>query len=147
GMVVDVVVCAPQGILADAASRDRAVRNVVGALASEPNVFFDVCNEHTHAAIQMTHAEVASLVASGLSVNPNAILFVSSEGGHLQSDSTPIPQNINEELDAGCRLLAPHTERTADWYQRTGARVSGLKVYLSSIARNVPVFLDEEARR
>jgi hypothetical protein len=147
GIVVDVVICAPQGTAADPTSRDTAVRNVVATLAGEPNAFFDVCNEHTHVAIQMTHAEVATHVATARSVNPNAILFVSCEGGHVQSDATPVPQNINEELDAGCRLLAPHTERTSDWYLRTSARVAGIRNYLTSTGRIVPVFLDEEARR
>ncbi len=147
GIVVEVAICAPEGAARTPATRDRAVRGVVAALAAERNVFFDIMNEHTHGSGPISHAECASLFAAARAVNPNAILFVSCEGGHLQSDATAIPSNIHEELDAGSRILAPHTERTSDWFDRTDARVACLKNYLVSVGRNVPVYFHEEARR
>ncbi len=43
--------------------------------------------------------------------------------------------------------LTPHFSRYGDWSNLTGERVETLKDYLDSIGRNIPVYLQEEARR
>src|SRR5262249_11830783 len=65
GLVVDVTINAPEGNVKGAAARANAVRNVVSALKGEPNVYFDVMNEHAHPAGPATHAEVAQFIAAG----------------------------------------------------------------------------------
>jgi hypothetical protein len=127
-------------------SREKAVRNAVRLLRHEPNVFFDVCNEHDVAwngkTTTLTHSEVAALIRVALAGRPGTILTVSSGGGHL-----PNARNTREELEAGVMLVAPHFPRTADWFDRTDDRVKLVKEHIKSAGRNVPVYLQEEQRR
>jgi hypothetical protein len=145
GIVVDVTILDPSLTFAD---REAAVRATITALAAQPNVFFDLMNEHDHGGGPISHDEVAALAAAARERNPGAILTVSSTGGHIVDDLTLVPVNVDEELGlAGLDLLTPHLSRTADFADKTDQRVTVMKDYLASIGRPVPVYLQEEARR
>jgi hypothetical protein len=133
-------------------SRENGVRNTVRLLKSEPNVFYDICNEHdvawNGATTTITHAQAATLFQAGRAEHAAAILTISS--GYLYGD--PIyPKmdgpHISADVNAGAAILSPHLPRTADWYDRTDQRVKDMKGYLASIGRNIPVYLQEEQRR
>ncbi len=153
GIMVDVTILTaiydaanPTSKTLDMPSRERAVRNAVRLLKNEPNVFFDVCNEHDVAyhgeTTTLTHDEVATLIRAVLAEHPAAIVTVSSGGDHL-----PNAQNIREELAAGVMVVTPHFQRNEDWYDRTDDRVKAVKEAIRSAQRVVPVYLQEEQRR
>lgn len=153
GIMVDVTILTsiydaakPVSKTLDMPSRERAVRNAIRLLKHEPNVFFDVCNEHNVAyngkATTLTHDEAAALIRVALDEHPGAIVTVSSGGDHM-----PNARNIREELDAGVMLVAPHFQRNEDWFDRTDDRVKSVKEHIKSAGRNVPVYLQEEQRR
>jgi hypothetical protein len=145
GIVVDVTILDTDLSLS---SPETAVTETVTALANEPNVFFDLVNEHDHSGDTFSHAEVAQLAQAARSANPSAILTVSSQGGHIVNDLTLVPSNVDAEIvDAKLDLLTPHLTRTADFFDKTDQRVTTIKTYLSSIGKSVPVYLQEEARR
>ena len=145
GIVVDVTILDTDLTFTD---RDAALRAVVSTLAAQPNVFFDIANEHDHAGNTLSHADVTALALAARRENPAAILTVSSQGGHIVDDLTLSPGNIDEEIvGAGLDLLTPHFSRTADFYDKTDQRVTLAKEYLNSIGHAVPVYLQEEARR
>jgi hypothetical protein len=139
GMAVDVTILDPTPTFGDL---HRALREAVSALRDEPNVFFDVMNEHDHPAGPRTHSEVAQFISTVKATNPAAIVTVSGGGGHLMDT-----RNVDEELNAGIMILTPHFDRTSDWYDRTDDRTRFLKNHLASRGRNIPVYLQEEARR
>src|SRR6185503_2175253 len=65
--------CGERGIVLDATlldtdltvtAPDAAVRSAVAALAAEPNVLFDLVNEHDHAGNTFSHEDVAALAVS-----------------------------------------------------------------------------------
>ena len=144
GLVVDVTICAPEGNALSAAARENAVRSVVSALSGEPNVYFDVMNEHRHPAGPASMADVARFFAAGRAAWSGAILTVSDTdviGGNVDT------AHVDGELNAGTQMISSHMERTSDWATQTGSRVRVLKSYLVSKGRNIPVMLDEEARR
>jgi hypothetical protein len=156
--LLDLVRAARQrGIVVDATILDTdlslstpstAVNDAVTGLAGEPNVFFDLVNEHDHAGNTFSHADVLGLAQTAWAANPQAILTVSSQGGHIMDDLTLVPSNVDAEIiDDGLDLLTPHLSRTADFYDKTGQRVTSIKAYLASIGKDVPVYLQEEARR
>jgi len=144
GLVVDVTICAPEGNARSVAARENAVRSVVSALAGEPNVYFDVMNEHAHPAGPASHSDVARFFSAARAAWSGAILTVSDSYVFSGSVDTG---HVDAELNAGTQMISPHMERTGDWWSQTGNRVRALKTYLASKSRNIPVLLDEDARR
>jgi len=158
GIIVDVTIlhAYSDAHLVTSATRQNAIRTAIEGLAGEPNVFFDLINEHEENSLgppdwSASHQTVQTMMQVARRANPNAVLFVSCTTNHmffsdrsLQINST----NIDEELSAGLQVLAPHFERNDLWYDQTGERVTALKSYLSSIGRPfVPIYLQEENRR
>ena len=152
GIMVDVTILTaiydaanPTSKTLNVRSRENAIRNVVRLLKHEPNVLFDVCNEHDVAwngkTTTLTHADVAALIRVALAEHPDAIVTVSSGGDHL-----PNAQNVRAELDAGAMLIAPHFQRTPDWFDRTDDRIKAVKEEIKAAGRKVPVYLQEEQR-
>jgi hypothetical protein len=139
GLVVDVTILDPGLTFGDV---NRALRETATLLKDEPNVFFDVMNEHDHGGGPRSHAEVAGFISTVRANAPNRPVTVSSTGGHLMDTA-----NIEEEMNAGVQIVTPHFERTSDWYDRTDDRVRFVKNYIASRGRNLPVYLQEEARR
>src|SRR5262245_11073397 len=139
GLVVDVTILDPGLTFSDV---NRALRETATLLKDEPNILFDVMNEHDHPAGPRSHAEVAGFISTVKSIAPNVPVTVSSTGGHLMNTT-----NIDEEMGAGVQIVTPHFERTADWYDRTDERVTFVKNHIASRGRNLPVYLQEEARR
>jgi hypothetical protein len=131
-------------------SPELAIDNVAHLLRSEPNVFYDICNEHTHGSgTYASHTLIRSYRDRIKSIQQNQIVTASGCCGHLMG---PSDQAIGSDLsnDVTTALLdfvAPHMPRTPKWSSRTGVRVKSVKRYLASIGRIIPVFLQEEARR
>lgn len=144
GIVVDVTILDPSLTFAD---REGGVRAAFAALATQPNVFFDLMNEHDHGNGPISHDEVAALASAARSESPSAIFTVSSTGGHIVDDLALTPTNVDEEIAAGIDLLAPHLSRTSDFADKTDQRVTLVKDHLAAIGHPVPVYLQEEARR
>jgi hypothetical protein len=139
GLVVDVTILDPGLTFGDV---NRALAETATLLKDEPNVFFDVMNEHDHGGGPRSHADVAGFINTVRSIAPNRPITVSSTGGHLMSTA-----NIDEEMNAGVDVVTPHFERTSDWFDRTDERVTFVKNHIASRGRNLPVYLQEEARR
>ena len=139
GLIVDVTILDPGLTFGDV---NRALRETATLLRNESNVFFDVMNEHDHGGGPRSHAEVAGFISTVRSIAPNVPVTVSSTGGHLMDTG-----NIDEEMGAGVGFLTPHFERTSDWFDRTDERVAFVKNHIASRGRNLPVYLQEEARR
>ena len=77
-------------------------------------------------------------------------MTVSSGGnGHiLKGDDNLQKENISEEVEmVEVDVLTPHLTRSDDWFDMTEHRVKIIKDYLSKIGSNIPVYLQEEARR
>jgi predicted amidohydrolase len=159
GIMVDVTVLeSTDSIPSD---RERAIRAAVRALSTESNVFFDLVNEHngwlqngTALATTSPHSVMKSLMTAARQESASAILTFSSgdfwfagRSHLLTNDTTALPENINEELDAGVQILAPHLPRSSDWFDRTDERVRALKNHLAAVGRSIPVYLQEEQRR
>jgi len=145
GIVVDVTILDTDLALS---SPTTAVAESVAALAGEPNVLFDLANEHDHAGDTFSHADVTALALAARAADADAILTVSSQGGHIVDDLALVSANVDAEiLDTKLDLLTPHLTRTADFYDKTDQRVLTIKTYLKSIGKDVPVYLQEEARR
>lgn len=129
---------------------ELAIDNTVTLLKDEPNVFYDICNEHTHGSrAYASHTLMRSYRDRLKSIQQNQVVTASGCCGHLMG---PSDQAIGTDLseDAVVALLdfiGPHLPRTPDWSLKTGVRVKSVKRYLASIDRSVPVFLQEEARR
>jgi len=156
--------CAARGIIVDATilwqvsnpgSAETAVRNAVRLLKDEPNVFYDLVNEHaddTAPGARWSHDHVPTmqtLFAAARAEDASAILTVSSSSGDwhiIRPDETLNTPNVDGELAIGAQIVTPHFPRTPDWYDRTDSRVRSLKNYLASVGRTVPVYLQEEAR-
>lgn len=158
GIVVDVTIlhAYSDAHLKTPGARENAVRNTVRILAEEPNVFFDLINEHEENSYgppdwSVSHQVVQAVIQAARQSNPNAILFVSSAANHLFFNDQNLQinsPNVDGELSAGVQVLAPHFDRNDLWYDQTGERVTALKSYLGSIGRSsVPVYLQEENRR
>ncbi len=134
GLVVDVT------ILNDtkesgAGNPENAVRNAVRALRDEPNVFFDLVNEHGWRGWALDSSRMRSLVNIARQEDSNAIITLSTCCGHYDN-------GVDVDLDIGVDLLAPHLNRTSDWFEQTDERVVELK---SETGR--PIYLQEEQRR
>lgn len=131
---------------------ENAVRKTVGLLKDEPNVFFDLVNEHDGRDSSLAlHATMAALVGAARQADADAMITFSScdacRPHLLASDTTAHGTMVNEELDAGSQWLTPHFSRCGEWSNLIDVRVRTLKQYLQSTGRNVPVYLQEESRR
>ena len=153
GIIVDVTILMSAS---NPTSAETAVTNAVALLKNEPNVFFDLANEHgddTNPSARWSHYHfpvMQALFNAVRAVNPNGIYTVSSSSGDnhiLLSNETVGSTNINEELELGVQMLTPHFRRSTDWYDLTASRVRTVKNYLAAVGKNIPVYLQEEARR
>lgn len=153
GIVVDVTIlnalynaARPLSKTLDMSSRERAVRNAVRLLKNEPNVLFDVCNEHDVAwggkTTTLTHDDLAVLIRAALAERPAAIVTVSSGERHLLNE-----QNLREELAAGVMVVTPHFLRSPDWSELTGERVRAVRAAIRAAGKGLPIYLQEEQRR
>jgi hypothetical protein len=166
GMVVDVAILhVGSNELKDWTSSSFpqiAIRNAVRLLAPEPNVLFDLVNEHngfTAAGKNMawsdSHALMKSLVTAARLEKSNAILTVSSLSmvfpGYyehiLRADDSVNPAIVDEELATGIDVMTPHFGREVDWYSRTDRRVLNLKNHITSRGKSTLIYLQEENRR
>lgn len=130
------------------AQRAKVVRQVFATLRESTNVFYDLMNEHNHRGTPASHDDLKELIALARQENPRAIITVSSTEQHIvDAQGTLRTENVDGELDAGVQVIAPHFHRTANWDALTGTRVRLLKDYLRTRGRDVPVYLNEEARR
>lgn len=149
-IVVDVTITHSDAVYgADFTKRLTSVHATVKALKNEPNVFYDVMNEHDvkgPAGGTVSHTQVKQLIDVARQADPNAIITVSSGGRHLVNNMTLVRSNVDEQLAAGVAVMTPHLTRTRDWYNKTGQRVTTLRNYLQSKDRNIPIYLQEEQR-
>jgi hypothetical protein len=127
-----------------------ACANVATALLNEPNVFFDVVNEH-NLGTYTNHTTLAGLASTVRSNRPGSICASSSSAGHSFTDNPSdaiVSAGIDSDvLTVGADFFAPHLPRGSSWYSNTGERVTALKNYLVSISQDIPLYLSEENRR
>ena len=164
GVIVDVTILSSDskslGDWTSGAFPQTAVRNAVRLLAPEPNVFFDLVNEHNGfvprgKAWSDSHTMMQSLMTAARQESGSAILTYSSMSatfpnyaGHVYTaNDSIITANVDQELATGVDLMAPHPGREDDWFDRTDRRVTNLKNYMASRGRLIPVYLQEENRR
>jgi hypothetical protein len=132
------------------ANPERAINNVVDLLKGEPNVFYDICNEHTYGdGTYASHALIRRFRDRVKSIQPDQVVTASGCCGHLIGpDDEAVGRDLKDDVEtARLDFVGAHLPRTADWSSKTGARVRSLKKFLATINRSVPVFLQEEARR
>jgi len=153
GLVVDVTILDGNMSFGDSQSKRRqAVLNVTEALKGKTNVLFDLVNEHDSTndnKIPVSHSELNELRDLVKSIDSDRIVTVSSGTNHILSGNDNLQENnVDEEVSiAQVDVLTPHLTRDSDWSMMTGHRVRKIKDYLSTIGRNIPVYLQEEARR
>lgn len=129
---------------------ELAVDNTVTLLKNEPNVFYDICNEHTHGSgTYASHTLIRSYRNRSKSIQQSQVVTASGCCGHLMGPSDQaIGADLREDVTTALLdFVGPHMPRTSDWSSKTGIRVKSVKRYLASIDRSIPVFLQEEARR
>lgn len=152
GIIVDVTILNPFSNQVSQESLATAVTNTVRLLKSEPNVFYDLCNEHNHDKKGISHNICVQLIDAAHAEDPSAIVTVSSAeyyGPHWlakKSDTVVQADQIAQELDAGIQLAAPHFFREPGWETATATRVTAVRNHLASINRSIPIYLQEEAR-
>ena len=129
GIVVDVTILNARS---NPATAETAVRNAVRLLKNEPNVFYDLVNEHaddTNPSSRCSHVHFSTmqnLFNAARTEDPDAILTLSSSSGDhhiMRSNETVNATNINEELQVGVQILTPHFTRSTNWYDLTDSRV------------------------
>lgn len=152
GIIVDVTILNPFSNQVSSENLGTAVTNTVRHLKSEPNVFYDICNEHNHDKTGIAHSLCKQLIDAAHAEDPRAIVTASSAeyyGPHWlakKSDTVVQADQIAQELDAGIQLAAPHFFRELGWETATATRVTAVKNHLASINRSIPIYLQEEAR-
>jgi hypothetical protein len=149
-MVVDVTILAPALTFpADTDHRVVAVQSAASLLLDRNNVLYDVMNEHDHGDGPIEHAEAAAIVVALREVDAEAIVTISSTGGHLVgSDAAVQTENVDAEIDeVGVAIVTPHLPRTPDWADQTDVRVTALRGHLQTRGLTMPIYLQEEARR
>ncbi|MEQ1656480.1 MAG: hypothetical protein ABL960_12340 [Nitrospira sp.] len=132
-----------------------AVANVINALKNEPNVLFDIRNEHNlkeenvaGVPVEVSDAgPLYQLTNLALSLHPQGLIFASDAGlvfdppDYNQANAT----RVGEELNLGhFSLLAPHLNRSSDWAAKTGQRIASLR---TAAGPQVPIYLQEENRQ
>jgi hypothetical protein len=148
GMVVDVTILdRDRSYGGKLAFAETAVREAARALLNEPNVFFDLSNEHDAPPHSLDHTELMDLAKALRQERPNSVVTVSSAGAHLVDEEKVQQGAVKEELNQiGVDLLAPHFRRTDDWAKRTESRVRDLLAFAKTV-RTVPVYVQEDQRR
>jgi len=153
GIIVAVAVLygyVPLDEIAPVGAAINAVNGTVTLLKKEPNVMFDLVNEHNLGKWAVDHAVIQKLIDEARAVDPTVIVFASNYE-ELITDITVTSGNqamINEEVNTlKFSLLAPHFWRTRNWYDKTDQRVGAIKSYLNQTNKVLPIFLQEEARR
>jgi len=151
GIIVDVTLLYNYLQLKDLNAARNAVRSAVTLLKNEPNVMFDLVNEHNLEDYwARDHAVIQQLISEARAVAPTAIVFASNFE-ELITDITVTTENqamINEEVNTlKFNALAPHFFRYPDWYDKTDQRIGAIKNYLNQIGKALPIYLQEEARR
>jgi Cellulase (glycosyl hydrolase family 5) len=148
GIIVDVTVLSSNAFGArGAGTAEVAIRNAVRLLRDEPNVIFDLMNEHNWGVRpwSASHRAMRRLVAAAREEAPSAIIFYSN-ANEFRTDRGLLSHMVDAELDSGVSLLAPHSSRPMNWYGLVARKVAIVKNYLGSIDRNVPVYMQEESR-
>lgn len=155
GIIVDVTILQGRSFGGDFTLRTTAVQNAVRVLGNEPNVLFDIMNEHNNAQLEeITIAQAGKLIAAGKSENPAAIFTVSGGDRYYSTTypnftlkSSSADDDIDIDDGGGVDLLSPHFPRGCDWGVDAGNRVSAIKNYITSIGKNIPIYVQEENRR
>lgn len=151
GIIVDVTILQSSRQLTDLNAAKIAVRNAVTLLKNEPNVIFDLVNEHNlDDNWAQDHAALQQLVGEARAVAPGAIIFASNFD-ELITDITVTSKNrtmIDQEVNTlKFDVLAPHFFRDPRWHDKTDQRIGAIKNYLKQAGKVVPIYLQEEARR
>ncbi|WP_143755447.1 hypothetical protein [Gloeocapsopsis sp. IPPAS B-1203] len=141
GIVVDVTITGYSEI-----PRDRAVQAAVRALRNEPNVIFDLQNEHNLGGeAALSHSDIRQLYFIAKAENARAIIFTSNYAAWMRGN-TLNPDVLTQEVKTGIDVIAPHFTRNSRWYGDTGTRVAQTKEHLRSINSNRPVYVQEDHR-
>lgn len=140
GIVVDVTITGYSEI-----PRDKAVQAAVRTLRNEPNVIFDLQNEHNLGEDALSPSDIRQLYFIAKAENARAIIFTSNYAAWMRGN-TLNPDRLTQEIKTGVDLVAPHFTRNSEWYSDTGTRVTQTKEHLRSINRNIPVYVQEEHR-
>lgn len=135
GIVVDVTILDSDNA-SGAGNPENAVRNAMRALSGEPNVFFDLVNEHSRSPVEWSidHARLESLVGIAHATNPKALVTLSAVENHY------IENGVGVDLEIGLNLLAPH-------FARGDGVSTAVKVSAFKSSTVLPVYLQEENRR
>ncbi len=158
GLLLELVTLRPgqlQGqrfaLFASADARLRAVQELTSALKPHRGVLFDLYNEHDHPDGAVSHAELRRLREAVKAIDADRIVTVSSTEHHFLTAQSALDEtgrkNLRDEvMDVGVDLLAAHLPRTADWGERTAARVRVLRDAVRAAGRDLPIHLNEEQR-
>jgi hypothetical protein len=136
-------------------ARLAAVRAITTTLRGEPNVLFDLYNEHDHPDGPISHADARVLRDAVKAIDPQRLVTISGTGTHLIAPDGRIGpnelRNLREEAQrdagsVGVDVISPHFPRTADWAAATGARVTAIRAALRQLGVELPIYLNEEHR-
>jgi hypothetical protein len=139
-------------IFNSAAARLHAVEELARRLKGEPDVLFDLYNEHDHPDGPISHAEARKLRDAVKAIDPSRLVTISSTEHHFLNGDGNLDaaglKNLAEEAGTGPEavrvdVLAPHLPRTPDWASMTGPRVKRIAAALKT---SLPVYLNEENR-
>lgn len=153
GLAVDITILDPNMSFGDKPSiRRKIVESTARLLKGKSNVLFDLANEHDHLFYNTTisHNEASLLATVVKDIDGDLIITFSSTSCHLLcgSDENALdPNNIQSEINAGIEVLTPHFPRSNDWGTKTAERIKTIKNYLTTINKQIPLYLQEENRR
>lgn len=138
-------------IFQDEDARRRAVREIASALVSQPNVFFDIYNEHDHPHGRVSHAQAAAFRQEVDRADPDRLVTISSTEYHVVDAKGVVDQDgraaLREEIETvGVDFVSVHLPRTADWADSTARRVAAIREALDAIGLPRPLYLNEEQR-
>jgi hypothetical protein len=136
----------------------RGAEEVTNLLRGRPGILFDLCNEHDHPGARIGHEQLAVMSQRIRSIDGQRRLTVSSCETHLLDGVRRHPchdtftpeglQNLQAELcQVGVDVLSPHFLRSDAWAALTGNRIEMLRREARRLGREVPIYLQEEARR
>jgi hypothetical protein len=131
---------------------EKGLKELTAALRGYRNLLFDVYNEHNNSSridpFTISHQQLAGLVRAVKEIDPGRI--VTASGTHRQRGAEwgdDLAREWREELATGVDCFTPHLPRTPDFAARTKPRVEWIRALLKSSGHNVPLYLQEEARR